>query len=53
MSNFVNPFDEGVSYADFLKSIPKGKSVESHLKGKCSKEQIDWIKTEIKNYKKK
>ena len=49
---FVNPFDAGVSYADFIASIPKGKSVSEHLKGKCSKEEIEWIETEIKNYKK-
>ena len=49
---FVNPFDAGVSYADFIASIPKGKTVAEHLKGKCTPEQIAWIEEEIKNYKK-
>jgi len=50
---FINPFDAGVSYSDFLKSLPKDKTVSQHLKGKCTNEQIKWIQTELKNYKKK
>jgi len=50
---FINPFDAGVTYKDFLKSLPKGKSVAQHLKGKCSSEQIEWLKIELKNYKNK
>ena len=37
---FVNPFDKGVTYEQFLKSLPKGKSISDHLKGKCSDIQI-------------
>ena len=50
---FINPFDRGVTYEQFLKSLPKGKSISEHLKGKCSNEQIEWLKTELKQFKKK
>jgi hypothetical protein len=49
---FINPFDRGVTYEQFLKSLPKGKSITEHLKGKCSHEQIEWLKTELKHFKK-
>lgn len=52
-STFVNPFDKGVSYEQFLKSLPRGKSISEHLKGKCSEEQIEWLKTELKQFKQK
>ena len=51
MANFINPFDSGVTYKDFLKSIPKGKTIKTHLKGKLTSEEIEWIESEIKNYK--
>ena len=50
---FVNPFDKGVTYEGFLKSLPKGKSISEHLKGKCSEIQIEWLKTELKQFKNK
>tara|TARA_R110000744_G_scaffold375581_1_gene489132 strand:+ start:580 stop:756 length:177 start_codon:yes stop_codon:yes gene_type:complete len=50
---FINPFDKGVTYEDFLKSLPKGKSISEHLKGKCSEQQIEWLKTELKQFKNK
>jgi len=50
---FVNPFDEGVTYEDFLKSLPTGKTVKQHLINKCSIEQIEWIETELKHLKNK
>ena len=50
---FLNPFDKGVTYEQFLKSLPKGKSISEHLKGKCSEEQIEWLKTELKQFKTK
>jgi len=50
---FVDPFERGVTYEQFLKSIPKGKSISDHLKGKCSSEQIEWLKTELKQFKTK
>ncbi len=50
---FLNPFDRGVTYEQFLKSLPKGVSISNHLKGKCSQEQINWLKTELKKFKNK
>jgi hypothetical protein len=50
---FLNPFDRGVTYEQFLNSLPKGKSISDHLKGKCSHEQIEWLKTELKKFKNK
>ena len=52
-AKFINPFDRGVTYEQFLKSLPKGKSISAHLKGKCSNEQIEWLKTELKQFKQK
>jgi len=48
---FINPFDTGVSYAAFLNSIPEGVSIESHLKDKLTKEEIEFIKSEINQLK--
>ena len=50
-NKFTNPLTPGVTYKEFLESIPKGKSVKVHLKGKLKPEIIDWIAEEIKNYK--
>jgi hypothetical protein len=49
----VNPFDKGVSYADFLKALPEGMELSEYLKGVCSDEQIEWLKTEIEHFKNK
>lgn len=46
-SKFLNPFDSGVSYADFLASIPKWKSVEEHCKGILTQEEIEFLNAEI------
>lgn len=50
---FVNPFDEGVTYAAFLESVPTGKTVRQHLRNKCTPQEIEWIESEIKNFKTK
>ena len=50
---FVHPFERGVTYEQFIKSLPKGKSIDEHLEGKCSVEQIEWLKTELKQFKQK
>lgn len=47
-SKFLNPFDSGVSYTDFLASIPKDKSIEEHCKGILTQEDIEFLNTEIK-----
>jgi len=51
VSKFLNPFSKGVTYEQFLKSVPKGKTVKDHLKGKCSKEQIEWLEDELNKFK--
>jgi hypothetical protein len=50
----TNPFNVGVSYEAFLSNV-KGKiTVDSLLKAaKLDANQIDWIKTELKNLKTK
>ena len=50
---FLNPFDKGVSYKDFLKSLPKGKTATQHLKGKCSDAQLEWLELELTQFKNK
>ena len=50
---FVNPFDRGVTYEDFLKSLPKGKTATQHLKGKCSADQLEWLELELTQFKNK
>ena len=49
--SFLNPFDKGVTYDSFLKSID-GTSISEALKSKCSKDEIEWIESEIKTYNK-
>ncbi len=46
----INPLDSGVSYADFSKALGSS-DIEVYLKGVCGKEQIDWIKKEMEDYK--
>lgn len=47
---FVNPFEAGVSYADFKKAIPKGKTIKEYCNGKLSEDEINWIEDEIKHF---
>jgi len=51
-NKFLNPLTPGVSYKQFLGSIPQGKTIKTHLKGKLKDAQIEWIAEEVKNYKK-
>ena len=51
-AKILNPFDIGVTYEAFCKELGSSK-VEDYLKGVCSDEQIEWIKEELINYKKK
>jgi hypothetical protein len=48
---FVNPFDEGVTYEDFLKSVPKVKTIEEHCNKKLTKEELDWLLIELEHLK--
>ena len=43
---FLNPFDAGVTYADFKKALGK-KSVAEYCKGKLTQDQIDWLEIEL------
>ena len=43
---FLNPFDAGVTYADFKKALGK-KSVAEYCKGKLTQDQIDWLENEL------
>lgn len=47
---FVNPFNEGVTYEAFLKAIPEGVTIKEYLKD-FQESDIAWIETEIENYK--
>jgi len=48
---FVNPFEVGVSYADFLAALPDGVTASEYLKGKCTDEQLQWLESELEHYK--
>lgn len=51
---FLNPFNEGTSYAEFLKEVNSSKKeLEDYCKGKLSDEQITWLKTEIEHFENK
>jgi hypothetical protein len=49
----LNPFDSGVSYDYFLKTLPKGKTATEYLKHFCSEEQLKWLEIELKHFKNK
>ena len=49
--DFLNPFYAGVNYKDFLASIPEGKTVEQHCKGKITDEQLEFLLQDLEHYK--
>lgn len=54
-TGFISPLEIGVSYGEFLASVPEKKSIAAYLKGKKGfekKDTIDWIVSEIDHYKK-
>ena len=52
--DFLNPFNKGVSYKDFLKEVEKSKkTVAEYCKGKLSQDQIDWLEKELSIINKK
>lgn len=52
--DFLNPFNKGVSYKDFLKEVEKSKkSVAEYCKGKLTEEEITWIEKELEIIKSK
>lgn len=48
---FVNPFDSGVTYADFLAAVPKGKTVEEYCNKQIEAEQLEWLLVELEIFK--
>ena len=48
----INPFEKGVTYEVFCEALGNQK-VEDYLKGVCDESQIEWIKTELLNFKQK
>ena len=49
---FVNPFEDGISYVEFLEAVGK-KTVEEYCKGKLEQSQIDWLIEDLKHFKQK
>ena len=43
---FLNPFDAGVTYAEFQKALGK-KSVAEYCKGKLNEDQIEFLEAEL------
>lgn len=49
VTNFVNPFNEGVNYKMFLDA--KGdQSVEDYCAGKLTQDEIKWLIEDLKFY---
>lgn len=54
--SFINPFDSGVTYEQFLASIPEGVDVKEHCKNELTQDQIEWLEADLNiyiNHKKK
>ena len=45
-SKFLNPFEVGVTYAEFQKALGK-KSVAEYCKGKLNEDQIEFLEKEL------
>ena len=50
-AGFLNPFDKGVNYEDFLKACKGDENVAKYCEGKLTKEQIEWLIEDLKLYK--
>lgn len=47
-----NPFNEGVSYADFLENVKGNVTISSLLSRlKLTKDQLNWLNQELTDYK--
>lgn len=52
-TDFINPFEQGVTYEQFLNAIPDGVSIKDYLKdSELTEEDISWIEEEINHFKK-
>ena len=49
-TDFVNPFNEGVTYSDFLAAIPEGVTVQEYCAGKLSEEEVAWLEIELEHF---
>lgn len=49
---FVNPFEKGVSYSDFLAAIPEGVSLKEYCKDNLTSEQIEGLEIELNHFEK-
>lgn len=47
---FINPFDAGVSYDEFLKACGGKANVQSYCEGNLSAEQIEWLINDLNFY---
>lgn len=53
-SDFINPFEIGVSYKEFLAIVKESKkTVSDYCKGNLTKEHIEWLENDIKQIKQK
>jgi len=50
-SKFLNPFNEGVTYADFVNAIPEDQTVAEYCSGELTKDEINWISEEVEHFK--
>lgn len=46
-TKFLNPFTPGVSYKDFLASIPKGKTVAEYCENDLTQSELEFIENEL------
>ena len=49
-TGFVDPFEIGVTYENFIQALGE-KTVSEYLSATHTKEQIEWIETEINHFK--
>ncbi len=52
VTEFVNPFKPGTSYADFVTAMGN-KTVSEYCQDNLTTEQINWLETEIEHFKNK
>ena len=51
-SGFLNPFELGVTYTDFLESVKKSKkTIAEYCKDKITADELAWLSIEIEHFK--
>jgi hypothetical protein len=48
---FVNPFEKGITYEDFLNAIPKGETVVKYCNKNLTKDEVEWLLIELEHFK--